>query len=102
VLHSNEKLRVFAAEASRSEKLTETYNYSTEVSVQTHETFDFFSISPKFSLCVNYLRKHVGDGFSQPLLNPDFFFDLTIPKFSQHRLTSVSLCQRHHASKLIL
>jgi hypothetical protein len=29
-VHSNEKLRVFASEAFRSEKSTETFNYSTE------------------------------------------------------------------------
>jgi hypothetical protein len=45
-LHSNEKLRVFATEAFRSEKSTETSNYSTEVSVETHETFESISRSP--------------------------------------------------------
>jgi len=34
-LHSNEKFRVFATEAFRSEKSTETSDYSTEVSVET-------------------------------------------------------------------
>jgi hypothetical protein len=47
-LHSNEKLRVFATEAFRSVKSTEISNYSTEVSVGTHETFESISRSPKF------------------------------------------------------
>jgi hypothetical protein len=50
-LHSNEKLRVFATEAFRSEKSTETSNYSTEVSIETHETFESISRSPKFYFC---------------------------------------------------
>jgi hypothetical protein len=49
--HSNEKLRVFATEAFHSEKSTETSNYSTEVSVETHETFESISRSPKFRFC---------------------------------------------------
>ena len=52
-MHSNEKFRVFATEAFRSEKSTETSDYSTEVSVETPETFESLSISPKFRYCEN-------------------------------------------------
>jgi tellurite resistance protein len=50
-LHSNEKLRVFATEAFRSENSTETSNYSTEVSVETRETFESVTKIPKFRFC---------------------------------------------------
>jgi hypothetical protein len=63
-LHSNEKLRVFATEAFRSQKSTETPNYSTEVSVETCEIFESVSINPKIrfciGLCVDYKTKDPG------------------------------------------
>jgi hypothetical protein len=54
-LHSNEKFRVFATEVFRSEKSTETSNYSTEVSVETHETFE--SVSRLFSKAKTFEKK---------------------------------------------
>jgi hypothetical protein len=46
-LHSNSKFRVFATEAFRSEKSTETSDYSTEVSGETNEKFESIT-TPKF------------------------------------------------------
>jgi predicted ATP-grasp superfamily ATP-dependent carboligase len=47
-LHSNLKFRVFATEAFRSENLTETAAYLTEVLSEINERFESVSISPKF------------------------------------------------------
>jgi hypothetical protein len=47
-LHINSKFRVFATEAFRSEKSTETSDNSTEISGEINETFESVSISPKF------------------------------------------------------
>jgi hypothetical protein len=46
--HSNSKFLVFATEAFRSEKFTETSDYLTEVLREINETFESVSISLKF------------------------------------------------------
>jgi hypothetical protein len=52
-VHSNSKFRVFATEAFRSEKSTETTDISTEVSGEINETFEAVSITPKFRFWKN-------------------------------------------------
>jgi hypothetical protein len=47
-IHSNSKFRVFATEAFRSEKSTETSDNSTNVSGEINETFESVSTHPKF------------------------------------------------------
>jgi hypothetical protein len=60
-IHSNEKLRVSAIETFRSEKSTETSNYSTEVSVENRQIFESVSISPKFRVpeIISFIRHFV-------------------------------------------
>jgi hypothetical protein len=47
-IHSNSKFRIFATEAFRFEKYTETSDSTTEVSSEINETFESVSISSKF------------------------------------------------------
>jgi hypothetical protein len=88
-LHSNEKLRVFASEAFRSEKSTETSNHSTEVSVETHEPFESISKSPKFRFSrklENFIRNFVFfNGIFRVLFNDDMSSNIILIRdfFSQ-------------------
>jgi hypothetical protein len=70
-LHSNSKFQVFATEAYRSEKSTETFDNSTEVSGEINETFESVSISEVSFLVkfINLIRNLITVRIFQALAN---------------------------------